>query len=165
MDSLSQTLENEMAIKPTELLESGLTKMREDKRRAAHQIKNFLAQRKVYRQILSCFQHDLGDGEVHVSSSGGIYCYLPNLDGFSDRKLTMILDSLLYVDGLEPTRTSEYASALNRDFRFEYKYGPAWYDAIQVCIAAYVREDSPTCRKVLVGTENRTVETYKIVCD
>jgi hypothetical protein len=154
-----------MAIKPTELLESGLTKMRYDKMRAAKQIKDFLSHKKVYRQILSCFQHDLGNGDVSISSSGGVFCYLPNLDGFNDRKLTMILDSLLYVDGLEATKTSDYPNSLNRDFRFEFKYGPAWYEAIVVSIAAYVREDSPTCRKVLVGTETKTVETYKIVCD
>ena len=154
-----------MAIKPTELLASGLSKMRYDKVRAAKQIKDFLAHKKVYRQILSCFQHDLGDGDVSISSSGRVHCYLPNLDGFTDRKLTMILDSLLYVDGLEPMSTAEYPSMLNRDFRFEFKYGPSWYDTITVSICAYVRSDSPTCRKVLVGTETQTVETYKIVCE
>jgi hypothetical protein len=154
-----------MAIKPTELLASGLTKMRYDKMRAAKQIKDFLAHKKIYRQILMCFQHDLGDGDVNISSSGRVHCYLPNLDGFTDRKLTMILDSLLYVNGLEPMQTTDYPNCLNRDFRFEFKYGPSWYETIVVSIAAYVREDSPTCRKVLVGTETQTVEKYKIVCD
>ena len=164
MDSLSQTLENEMAIKPTEVIESGLIKMRYDKARAAKQIKDFLSHKKLYRQILMCFQHDLGDGDVNISSSGRVHCYLPNLEGFNDRKLTMILDSLLYVNGLEPLPTTDYPNSLNRDFRFEFKYGSSWYETIVVSIAAYVREDSPTCHKVLVGTETRTVETYKLVC-
>jgi hypothetical protein len=85
-----------------------------------------------------------------------VYLQLNNLESFKDAKLMAVLE---YVSVFSDTSTSrDWAQYLNRDFRFTS-------NTVDVHINAYVKEDSPTCRKVMIGTELQTVEKYKIVCD
>ena len=85
-----------------------------------------------------------------------VYLQLRDLESFKDAKLMAVLE---YVSVFSDTETSkDWAQYLNRDFRFTSQ-------TVDVHIGAYVKEDSPTCRKVVIGTELQTVEKYKIVCD
>ena len=52
----------------------------------------------------------------------------------------------------------ESAEMLNREYEFAR-------EDIHVKFDVYVRSDSPTCRKVVVGEETTTYKTYKIECD
>lgn len=56
------------------------------------------------------------------------------------------------------TGTSDWADSLNRDYDFEV-------DGIKVRVSAYVKSDSATCRKIVVGTETVTTPKYQIQCD
>jgi hypothetical protein len=85
-----------------------------------------------------------------------VYLQMRDLGSFKDAKLTAVLE---YVSVFTNTSTSkDWAQYLNRDFKFTS-------NTVDIHIGAYVKEDSPTCRKVLVGTELQTVEKFKIVCD
>jgi hypothetical protein len=90
------------------------------------------------------------DGKPYICLS------LSNLESFKCLELEIVLNTLLNIG--EPGETSDWASALNRDYKF--KLG-----AIDVVVSAYVRDDSPTCKRIVVGTEMRQVDTYKIVCE
>jgi hypothetical protein len=58
----------------------------------------------------------------------------------------------------ESEGTDDWANAVNRDFKYDMgKYG--------VVLCAYVRDDSPTCRKIAVGSDTHTVIKYEIQCD
>jgi DNA-binding transcriptional ArsR family regulator len=81
---------------------------------------------------------------------------LNKLDGFKDPVLVKILDFLM--DKSLSVKTSDYANWLNRDYTIEM-------DDVYVAISAYVRSDSPTCRKVKVGVQIQEVEQYELICD
>lgn len=85
-----------------------------------------------------------------------VYVNMRNLESFKDDRLVKVLSYLS--ETMDDMKTEDWAQSVNRDFRF--KSGTH-----SVAISAYVREDSPTCRKVLVGTELQTVEKFEIVCD
>jgi hypothetical protein len=79
-----------------------------------------------------------------------------NLEGFKSMRLESVLWMLETIGTLESTK--EYASCLNRD----YKYA---VDGYKVQLSAYVKDDSPTCRKVVIGTDTVTTPKYAIQCD
>ena len=85
-----------------------------------------------------------------------VHAQLNNLESFKDAKLVAVLEYVSVFSDTSPSK--DWAQFLNRDFKFTSK-------TIDVFIGAYVKEDSPTCRKVVIGTELQTVEKYKIVCD
>ena len=65
----------------------------------------------------------------------------------------------------ERESTDDYAEDMNRDFRFSWTDAEGIY--FSVTVYAYVRSDSPTCRKVVVG-EDRVESVrprYAILCD
>ena len=146
---------------PTSRIEKGMKVVRNTKARYAKQIKSMHAHKGVYRAIFNSFP-DLGEVSI---TQGNVFCYLNNLTSFNDPTLTTILSNLMDIDGVKATRTTEFPSSLNRDFRFEYRYGEAWDEYIGIVVSAYVSKDSPTCRSELVSTEFQKVEKYKIVCD
>jgi hypothetical protein len=55
-------------------------------------------------------------------------------------------------------KTQDWAAAVNRDFIFTT-------DKWDARISAYVKDDSETCRKVIIGTEMVEQHKYQIVCD
>ena len=81
---------------------------------------------------------------------------LNKLDGFKDPVLVKILDFLL--DKSASVKTTDYANWMNRDYVIEM-------DDVMISISAYVRSDSPTCRKVKVGTKVEEVDQFEMICD
>lgn len=56
------------------------------------------------------------------------------------------------------TNTKDWPEYLNREYRYDVS-------GISVCVNAYVKSDSPTCRKVVIGVETKTEPLYRIECD
>jgi hypothetical protein len=111
---------------------------------------------KMLRSLDRLGAEDLSVRADYWANKPVVYLQLNNLESFKDAKLMAVLE---YVSVFTDTSTSkDWAEYLNRDFKFTSK-------TIDVSIGAYVKEDSPTCRKVVVGTEQQTIERYKIVCD
>ena len=81
---------------------------------------------------------------------------LYHLDGFKSLRLESVLWLLEEIGTLESQK--EYASCLNRDYVYKV-------DGYKVMLSAYVSDDSPTCRKIVVGTETVTTPKYAIQCD
>ena len=97
------------------------------------------------------------------SFSISLYCEKPvayvrmsRLESFKDARLSDFLDKLIAMDG--EMSTTDYASIMNRAFTCNFS-------DFQVYIDAYVKDDSPTCRKVVIGTRVEEVLDYEIVCD
>ena len=78
------------------------------------------------------------------------------LEGFKSPRLTKVLSLLEDLGELQ--RTEDWAQYLSRDYT--YMVGSV---KVQICV--YVENDSPTCRRVQIGTEVREVPKYKIECD
>ena len=112
---------------------------------------------KVARMLASNLKHD---DVIFISNDFNARPYicvsLSNLESFKCLELEVMLTTLMNIG--EPGNTSDWPSALNRDYKF--KLG-----AFDVVVSAYVRDDSPTCKRVVIGTEMRQVDTYKIVCE
>ena len=82
-----------------------------------------------------------------------------NARGLESFKTGSILQIIQVLEAFgTATRTTDYAGVINRDFNYEMP-------KFEVMLCAYVREDSPTCRKIAVGTETQTVVKYEIQCD
>ena len=79
-----------------------------------------------------------------------------DLEGFKSLRLESVLWMLEEIGTL--VEQKEYASCLNRDYKYEV-------DGYRVHLSAYVKDDSPTCRKVVVGTDTVTTPKYAIQCD
>ena len=81
---------------------------------------------------------------------------LNKLESFKDEQLIKLLDFL--TDRTTNMSSRDYANWMNRDYSFEL-------EDVYINISAYVRSDSPTCRKVKVGVTVQEVEEYEFVCD
>ena len=105
---------------------------------------------------------------VHVyDESVSINVSMIRLESFKDPRLTETISDLLACAEWE-SETTDYAASLNREFEFKTKVidnATGLSTEYRVSINAYVKSDSPTCRKVVVGTETKVVETYEIQCD
>ena len=85
-----------------------------------------------------------------------LYVTLSKLSSFKDERLVRLLTVLS--DHAEMFKTEEYAVSMNRDYKFSN-------EQYEVNVAAYVSDNSATCRKVLIGVETVQKEKYEIVCD
>lgn len=81
---------------------------------------------------------------------------LYDLESFKCLELETMLATLMNLGEAEDTK--DWPSALNRDYKFKL-------ESFDVTVSAYVRDDSPTCKRVIVGTEMQEVHKYKIVCE
>jgi hypothetical protein len=81
---------------------------------------------------------------------------LHKLESFKDVQLVQLLDFL--TDRTEKISTRDWANYLNRDYSFEL-------EDVYINISAYVKADSPTCRKVQVGVKVEEVPQFELVCD
>lgn len=81
-------------------------------------------------------------------------------EGFKHPVVVALLEKF---NDTDECRTQDYPSYLNRDFIFKYR--SEGY-AVTVRIGVYVREDSPTCKKVSKGKTTKVVEEeqFEIVC-
>ena len=102
-------------------------------------------------------------GSVYVSVNYGkpeINVTMYRLDSLKQRELVWALEYLTTeTDKLGgKTKTQDWAAVVNRDFIFST-------DKWDARISAYVKDDSETCRKVVIGTEMVEQHKYQIVCD
>lgn len=83
------------------------------------------------------------------------------LEGLKDPVLEEVLTP--FIDAPE-SRCTDYPQSLNRDYYFVY---PVEGGKIHISVSAYVKEENPTCRKILVKRKAVTqmVEVYKMACD
>jgi len=84
------------------------------------------------------------------------YVSMRRLESFKDARLTNFLDKLVAMDG--EMSSTDYASIMNRSFTCNFS-------DFQVYVDAYVKDNSPTCRKVVIGSKIEEVLEYEIVCD
>jgi hypothetical protein len=151
---------------PVELLDEAVQSINSDldmvKRRKAV-LKNS-KNRTMLSRLLHPLVYAIGEaGEVVVHVFAGkpsISVRMYNLESFKQNELVWAVEHLSNeTDRLNgKVSTQDYAEAINRDFRF---YTDKW-DAI---ITAYVKSDSPVCRKVVIGTKMVEQHKYQIVCD
>ena len=121
-------------------------------------VRNFLT------KFLQPLVYALGEaGHMNVQMLCGkptISVYMYDLDSFKQRELVWVLEYLTIeaekFNG--EIKSKDYAEAINRDFHFVT-------DKWEASIVAYVKRDSATCRKVVIGSEWVQKEKYEIVCD
>ena len=86
--------------------------------------------------------------------------YISYLESFKDERVVKLLGR---IDELNPVKAEviDYASSLNREYRFDMG------DGVRVVVATYVKSDSGLCRKVLTKVESRVTqhEIYEMVCE
>lgn len=78
------------------------------------------------------------------------------LESFKDIQLVTLIDFLSAQT--DKASTKDWPQYLNRDYTFELE------DVI-FTISAYVKSDSPTCRKVQTGVKIEEVPQFELVCD
>jgi hypothetical protein len=79
-----------------------------------------------------------------------------SLESFKDTQLIGLLE--FFSSKTEKATTRDWPQYLNRDYTFEL-------DDVLVSISAFVRTDSPTCRKVQTGVKVEEVPQFELVCD
>lgn len=102
---------------------------------------------------------DFAVHSLHISASyykPTIYLSMNKLDGFKDPALMSVLE--FFTGKTAQITTRDWPQYLNRDYSFELE------DVI-VSISAFVRTDSPTCRKVQTGVKVEEVPQFELVCD
>jgi hypothetical protein len=120
--------------------------------------------RTMLEKLLAPMMYIIGDlGSVRVEaflSKPSVYITLYSLDSLKQRELVSLLAYLHdESDKLEgKISTQDWAAAVNRDFKFVT-------DKWEVSVSAYVKDNSPTCRRVVVGTKMVEQVQYEIACD
>ena len=120
--------------------------------------------RSFMNKFLQPLVYALGEaGHMNVRVICGIptvAVYMYDLDSFKQRELVWVLEYLTTeAEKLEgKVESKDYAEAVNRDFHFSTS---KW----EANIVAYVKRDSETCRKVVIGSEWVQKDKYQIVCD
>lgn len=147
LDSAVQSIDSDVRFMKTKLavLKSG-------------KIRNMLS------KLMQPLLYAVGEaGSVYVSVNYGkpeINVTMYRLDSLKQRELVWALEFLTTeTDKLNGRmKTQDWAAAVNRDFIFST-------DKWDARISAYVKDDSETCRKVVIGTEMVEQHKYQIVCD
>ena len=154
-----------MANKPNPItahINKGIASLKAAKTDIAYDIRRMQESRRKYHHILNHIVSPANDhaGYINVNRYGINVTYY-DLEGFKDLRLQTTLEGLNFIGDIE--RTKEYASVMNRDYHFKVPFADGMNLSVSVC--AYVKEDSPTCRKVVIGQEIQTIDKYEIVCD
>ena len=147
----------------SEVFASALSDAQRNVERARNSVLTLKAQRKplgrLLRTLSMCVDTNNRDTTLSMWMYGDephITVSMYNLEGFKSLRLESVLWLLEEIGTLEEQK--EYPSCLNRD----YKYVA---NGFKVRVCAYVKDDSPTCRKVVVGTDTVTTPKYAIQCD
>ena len=122
---------------------------------------------KLTTPLVEMFNDDI-DHHLAVNIQGwnedeiSLYISLHDMEGM---KAPVVLSVLEYLNGLfdDPTdeaSTRDSTSYLNRDFYFK-----SAAKKLSATVAVYVKSDSATCKQVVIGSETKVVNKYKIVCD
>ena len=85
-----------------------------------------------------------------------LYITLFDLEGFKDARLTDVLGALYEMT--DTVKEQEVA-------QFHEKVYTADVDDVHIRIAAYVKEDSETCKRVEIGRELVEQVKYKMICN
>jgi hypothetical protein len=101
---------------------------------------------------------DTTDVNVTYPSANSVHVTMDQLESLKCQRLEMVLNGIINLPDAVVGHTSDWPGSLNRDYHFTVA-------DIRVTVAAYVRSDSPTCRKVLVKTETIQSPVYEIRCD
>jgi hypothetical protein len=130
-------------------------------RSVRHEVATLSAKRKVInhigKQLSLCMDHDIDD--MSISIHGNSVYYYVNLNSLESFKCLRLETMLTMLENIgKCTRTRDYADYLNRDYFYDV-------DGNTVIVGAYVKSDSPTCRKVVVGSETVTNIKYELRCD
>ena len=154
-----------MAKKPNPIvahINKGIASLKAAKADIAYDIRRMQESRRKYHHILNHIVSPANDhgGYINVNRYGVNVTYY-DLEGFKDLRLLTTLEGLNFIGDI--TRTKEYPSAMNRDYHFSIPFADGTNLSVSVC--AYVKEDSPTCRKVVIGQEIQMIDKYEIVCD
>lgn len=98
--------------------------------------------------------------DVNVTYNGpeSVYVTMDRLESLKCQRLEMVLNGIINLPDAKATYTNDWPDSLNRDYHFTVA-------GVNVTVAAYVRENSPTCRKVLIKTEMKQQDVYEIRCD
>lgn len=106
------------------------------------------------------FEGFTGDLYVHTYASEIHFTvYMHQLDSFKDEQLTTLLGRILDVVGAD-------ASVAENDYaQYDYKSYRIRGSDVLFEVTAYVKSDSPTCKKVMTGMEIKEVPKYKFVCE
>jgi hypothetical protein len=149
--------------------------IKRSKQRLATELKLLKTRAKELKLFLNKFSYlnnlDYASVSLNVySDSASVYMHLRRLDGFKDDlliKTIVAINDYAMDNGYKVfVENDEYASSLNRDYRFHLsKTDYSWDSYLDISISAYVRDDSPTCKKVKIGEEVSVVDKYMIVCD
>jgi hypothetical protein len=114
--------------------------------------------------ILGTNEYDLDKPRVDMhmnvnwDNKPQIYVSYRGATGFKDDGLMVAMAYLMGVGFDDKGKGYESAESLNREYEFSR-------EDINVKFDVYVRSDSPTCRKVVIGEETLTMKKYKIECD
>jgi hypothetical protein len=86
---------------------------------------------------------------------------LRQLEGLKDPLLELALTP--FIDAPK-SRCQDWPQSLNRDYHFSFELEGG---TIDVSVSAYVKEENPTCRRILVERKPITTlqEVYKLACD
>jgi len=120
--------------------------------------------RNMLEKLLAPVMYIIGDlGRVRMDSyltKPSIYITMYELDSLKQRELVAVLAYLTdEAEKLEgKIATQDWPAAVNRDFNFRTS---KW----EVSVSAYVKDDSATCRRVVVGTKMVEQVQYEIACD
>lgn len=113
--------------------------------------------RALYSPVFDGFSGDL---YVHTYASEIHFTvYMHELDSFKDDRLTTLMSRILDVVG------SSASIAENDYAQYDYKSYRIRGAEVLFEITAYVKSDSPTCKKVMTGMEIKEVPKYKFVCE
>jgi len=113
--------------------------------------------RALYAPLFTNFTRD---DQVFVSMFGDrihFNVYMRELDSFKDERLLSILNTAIETIS-DSVREKDYAQYDHKEYYINT-------DDVNLCITAYVKEDSPTCKKIMTGMEVKEVPTYKFVCE
>ena len=89
--------------------------------------------------------------------------YMHELDSFKDERLTSTISSAMELIG-DKVKETDFAQYEHKEYRISTNNIYAVEQA-ELQINAYVKTDSPTCRKIQIGTEIKAVPKYKFECN
>lgn len=106
------------------------------------------------------FTNFTSNDQLYVSMFGDrvhFNVYMRDLDSFKDERLLSILNNAMETVS-DKVREQDYAQYDHKEYYIDSDY-------VNLCITAYVKEDSPTCKKIMTGMEIKEVPKYKFVCE
>ena len=100
---------------------------------------------------------------THDNNRVQFVVYMHELDSFKDERLTSTISSAMELIG-DKVKETDFAQYEHKEYRISTNNIYAVEQA-ELQINAYVKSDSPTCRKVQIGTEIKAVPKYKFECN